>query len=78
MTARHDTDASFERVEAFSESENPEDVPKLSEISSRLKEAGSTVETCAYQVAGRTRADTVAQLIILAAELERLAERLEH
>lgn len=44
------------------------------EINTRLKRASGIVEDCAFLAAGQVHADLVAQLILIAADLERLAE----
>lgn len=43
------------------------------QVCSRLKAASEIIEDCAFQVAGHRPSDVVAQLIIIAADLERLS-----
>ncbi|MFN3209131.1 MAG: hypothetical protein ACE369_09045 [Roseovarius sp.] len=59
----------------------PDTVPEtrpvpMSELSARIRKSGELVEASAYHAAGRAHAETVAKLIIVAAELEGLAGKL--
>ncbi len=71
MTSKRTTGA----VLAATTAPHPEEI-RLDDLALRLKQAGKTVEACAYQAAGRTSAETVGRLIGLAADLERLARQL--